>query len=138
MAGNIRVTVTGDERVRRVMKDIDPKSNPKFVREALVKGGLLIQRDAALNQMIRGGKGPPDKKMLTSRTGTGRRSIRVDRAGLPKFFVEIGSDLKYMQVHETGGRFLPPRPYLAPAVEAVDQDLERLFARQWQTEINRA
>lgn len=133
----IRVFVTGDKLLKRKMRKIDPKTNPEFVRRALVKGGFLIQRDAQLNQIARGGKGPPLRDRLTSRTGTGRRSIRVDRKGLREFFIDIGSDLRYMQLHETGGKTMPARPYLAPALDAVDKDLERLFSREWGKEVSR-
>ena len=160
MASNIRIKVEGVERVKSVLRGIDPSKNSAFVRRALVKGGLLVQREAALNQIKRGGKGPSLRDRLTSRTGTGRRSIRVDRGGLSKFFVEIGSDLEYMKVHETGGTFqrrahtrtsrlgnsfqvrahqatYPARPFLKPALDAVDDELEGVFFREWQTELNR-
>lgn len=160
MASTIKITVEGEARVRRVLRGIDPEENSGFVRRALVKGGLLIQRDAAKNQIKRGGSGPPLRNRLTSRSGTGRRSIRTDRGGLPRFFVDIGSDLKYMQLHETGGTVqrrahsrrsrsggthnvrahaanFPARPYMAPALEAVDDQLEGVFFREWQTELNR-
>lgn len=109
MAGNIHIRVDGLETFRAVLIRLDPASNPDFVRRALIKGGTLIQREAQLNQIKKGGgrkRGPNDKPLpdrLTSRTGTGRRSIRVDRGGLPDFFVDIGSDLEYMKLHETGG-----------------------------------
>lgn len=133
----IRVVVSGDKALQRKLKKLDPKTNPEFVRRALVKGGFLIQSDAQMNQIERGGKGPPLPHRLTSRTGTGRRSIRVDRGGLPNFFVDIGSDLRYMQLHETGGKTMPARPYLAPALDAVDEKLEGLFLREWDKEVRK-
>ena len=160
MAANIRVVVSGEERVARVLRGINPGENPAFVRRALTKGGFLIQREAATKQIKRGGKGRPLPHKLTSRTGTGRRSIRVDRGGLPRLFVDIGSDLKYMQLHETGGTVnirahsrrgrkggthkvrahsatFPARPYLKPGLEAVDTDLEGLFFREWNQELGK-
>lgn len=128
----IRVVVKGDKVAARKLRKLNPKTNPEFVRRALVKGGFLIQQDAQLNQIERGGKGPPLPHRLTSRTGTGRRSIRVDRGGLPNFFIDIGSDLEYMQLHE-----LTPRAYLAPAIEAVDDKLENLFRLEWSRESSR-
>ncbi len=161
MASNIRVVVEGEATVRRVLRNIDPKANPKFVQKALTKGGLLIQREAALKQIRRSG-GAPLKHRLTNRRGGsgGVGSIRTDRGGLPRFFVDIGSDRKYMQLHETGGTVtrrahsrrgrkggthrvrahsatFPARPHLAPALEAVDDKLEGLFFRGWQTEANK-
>ncbi len=160
MASNIRATVTGERRLLAVLNGINPKQNPEFVRRALTKGGLLVQREAALKHIKRGGKGAPLRDRLTSRTGTGRRSIRVDRGGLPRLFVDIGSDLKYMQLHETGGTVtrrshsrrsrkgkihtvkahsatFPARPYLKPALEAVDDKLEGLFFREWDRELKK-
>lgn len=160
MAAGVRVVVTGEKTLNRVLRNINPRENPEFVRRALTKGGLFIQRNAAEKQIKRGGRGRPLPDRLTSRTGTGRRSIRTDRGGLPRFFIDIGSDLKYMQLHETGGTVsvrahsrrgrkggthrvrahsatFPARPYLAPAIAAVDSDLEGLFLRGWNRELNK-
>ena len=154
---SITLTVTGDDDLRRTVRNMNPETNPKFVRSALTKGGLLIQRNAARKQIIPGGKAPPAKKRLTSRTGTGRRSIRVDRSGLSRFYVDIGSDLEYMKLHEIGGTVqrrqharrtksgnlaavtahsatFPARPYLAPALDAVNDELEQLFFEAWDRE----
>ena len=157
---SIRIVNGGDRELRRVIRGIDPETNPRYIRQALRKGGLLIQRNAARKQIKPGGKGPPERTRLTSRTGTGRRSIRVDRGGLTNFFVDIGSDLKYMQLHEVGGTVqrrqhtrqlaggtlvtvrahsatFGARPYLAPALDAVERDLEALFVTAMQREVDR-
>lgn len=157
---SIRVEVDGLQKVRTVLLGINPERQPAWVRRALTKGGLLVQREAAQNQIRRGGSGPPLAHRLTSRTGTGRRSIRVDRGGLPRFFVDIGSDLAYMRVHEGGGTVqrkahtrrsrlgnlhsvrahqatYPARPYLQPALEVVDAQLEGVFSDEWGREIDR-
>ncbi len=144
MAGAIKIRVDGGANLTRVMNNIDPSRNPEFVRRALIKGGLLVQKNAAEKQIKRGGRAKPLPNKLTSRSGTGRRSIRTDRSGLPRFFVDIGSDLKYMQLHETGGTVtrrsskgnthqatFPPRPYMAPALAAVNTDLGGAFFREW-------
>ena len=160
MASKIRISIEGDDLARAVIRGMNPAENPAFVRRSLVKGGLMIQRNAAKIQIKRGGKGPALANKLTSRTGTGRRSIRVDRGGLSRFFVEIGSDLKYMQLHESGGTVFrrshfrrtptggtafvsghlatyPSRPFLAPAMKEVSRKLELVFAEDWEREINR-
>ena len=151
---NVKITTEGLDDVRRVFVSLNPGESPEWVRRALVKGGLRIQANAAGQQIIRGGKGPPHPHRLTSRSGTGRRSIRVDRGGLPRFFVDVGTDLRYMAAHETGGTFTrrahsrrsklgnlhqvrahsmtyPPRPFLRPALEEVDSQLEGIFIDEW-------
>jgi phage gpG-like protein len=160
MPSFVRITVENEEDVVRALVQIDPKKNPTFVRQALIGGGLLIQKNAALKQIKSGGKGAPLKTKLTSRSGDGRRSIRVDRGGLGRFYVDIGSDLKYMQLHEVGGTVsrraytrkspsggthkvrahtatYPPRPFMKPALNAVNRELRQIFTLGWQKEINK-
>ena len=83
-------------------------------------------------KILRGGKGPPVKGILTSRTGTLRRSIRVNRSPLP-WAVEVGTDLVYGAVHELSTRF--PRPYLAPALDDMADKFDDIFAREIAKEI---
>jgi hypothetical protein len=169
---NIGLKVEGLEVARRVIRNISPKNNSDFVQAALVTSALLVQDNAAFHQIIRGGKDAPVKKRLTSRSGTGRRSIRVDRK--KELFIEIGSDLIYMKNHETGGTFLvpahnvrshkrknslarrgkrivtvkahrrkshnikfPARPFLLPALDAVEGQFEGIFAAEWQKQIDK-
>ena len=139
----LETEVDGDEQVRRVLTNINPGKHPAFVKRALTKSGLLVQRNAALKQMIRGGRQAPAPTKLTSRTGTGRRSIRVDRSGLRQFYVDIGSDLRYMQLHETGGLVsrrghsfrMPRRAYMAPALAAVQDSFPAVFTKEWSKEL---
>lgn len=101
----VTVSVTGIEAVRKVLALVSPAQSPAIMRDALTRSALRVQAVAAKESMIRGGKQPPHPTRLTSRTGTGRRSIAVDRSELP-FRVSIGSALKYMALHETGGEVL--------------------------------
>lgn len=157
---NIRVQLVGDEKLARVLEQIDPGQSPGWVRRGLVRAGLRVQRNAATKQIKRGGKGAPLPDKLTSRTGTGRRSIRVDRGGLPRLFVDVGSDLGYMAVHETGGTVrrrahsrrtqsgglarvsahtatFPARPWLQPALEDEAGGMEDDLAAEWERELQR-
>lgn len=119
----LTVKLSGDKKILRVLSAINPETNPSFVREALVAGGLVIQNNAALKQIKRGGilkSGRHSKALgnkLTSRSGVGRGSISVNREGLHRFFVDIGSHgagSAYMRLHETGGRVLK-NPHLRQA-----------------------
>lgn len=127
---------------------------------ALTQSGFIIARNAQ-NQMIRGGKQKPVDDKLTSRTGTGRRSIRSDRPEVKKgsSFVEVGTDLKYMSAHETGGIFikkahtrvlesgkvvkvkshpllLPQRSFLEPGAEASGDEIEAIWIAVWDEAIS--
>lgn len=104
------VSVQGDKALARLMSRVDPKRHGvQWQRAALLRAGFLLQKVAAQKKIRRGGatkKGAsrPLLGVLTSRTGTLRYSIGVDRGPLPRA-VEVGSDLKYAGVHETGGTF---------------------------------
>lgn len=117
--------------------------------------GLLVARNSQ-NAMRRGGKGPPLPRKLTSRTGTGRRSIRSDRPRIRKGLssVDVGTDLKYMSAHETGGSFtrraharrsstgkthrvrshrirFPERAFLKPGLAKSLKEIEEITVRVW-------
>ena len=67
-----------------------------------------------------------------------RRSIRVNRRGLPAY-VEVGSDLEYARIHELGGGNTPARPYLTPALEKINSDgtVRRVMNKHLSREIER-
>jgi len=153
------VTVDGIEEMTRKLGKISPSANSAWMSRALVKSALLVQKIAAEDKIKRGGKGPPLARILTSRTGTLRRSIGVNRASLP-FAVEVGTGLIYGAVHETGwsgtqhvpahtrtvafGRKVSPfrvnafsrhvryqaRPFLAPALDAGAPKFQDFFGAE--------
>ncbi len=107
MSVGMRITTQGMDEIQRVMRNISPKLHPQIQRRAFSKAARLIQKDAAKVQIKAGGGGKnnaraPLKDRLTSRTGTLRRSIRVNKAPLPHA-IHIGTDLGYGAVHESGG-----------------------------------
>lgn len=113
----VTVSVTGIEAVRKVLALVSPAQSPAIIRDALRKSALRVAAVAAKDEIIRGGKQPPHPTRLTSRTGTGRRSIGVDfphtdpeiatiGSQLRPSSVRIGSFLGYMALHETGGEVL--------------------------------
>ena len=130
MAVSISVRIDIREAQRQLERlQLDHGAGLAAVNRALDRMAFLVQEDAAANQIIRGGKGPPHPTRLTSRTGTLRRSIRVNRSGLER---AIGTDLVYGIVHELGGRYHPRRAYLAPALEAVAPRFEEILAGEIQ------
>lgn len=124
---------------------MDPTRRVSILRTWLLQSALVVQREAQ-DQIIRGGSAPPHPTRLTSRTGTGRRSITVDRTGVPRF-IEIGPKgvaEKYMSLHERGGvvrrvsragtahsATYPARPYLKPGLEKSRGKIRDIFVRTW-------
>lgn len=102
----VRVVVVGSEELRAKLRNLDPSVNRTIIRNSLIRSAFEVQT-AATKEIAGGGRGknkalPPLPSRLTSRTGTLRRSIRVNRSPLP-FAIEIGTDLVYGAIHEIGG-----------------------------------
>jgi hypothetical protein len=104
MPVGIKATVTGGKAYEAALKKLSPRENAKVKSLGLRAIAVAVQENAAKFQMYPGGKGPPRARQLTSRTGTGRRSIRTNFSKLPGES-QVGSDLKYMAAHEAGGQF---------------------------------
>lgn len=104
----VKVTLRGSQQLDAALRRISPANAPQILSRSLRKIGLQIAKVAKDETIIRGGRQRPHPTKLTSRSGTGRRSIRTDLTRLPRA-VSIGSDLVYMAVHETGGTFTVPR-----------------------------
>jgi phage gpG-like protein len=164
MAVSLSLRVQGLDELQERLNRLSPKKNSAWVARSLVKSALHTQKIAATKKIKRGGKGPPVARILTSRTGTLRRSIRVNRSPLP-WAIEVGTDLTYGAVHETGwsgtqripahtrtvafGRKVAPyrvgsysrrvdypeRPYLVPGLEEASKDFERFFSSEWAKEM---
>jgi hypothetical protein len=136
MAVALSISVEGIAEVDALLGRINPKKNPAVVRRALLKAGALTQSIAAKEKIKRGGKGPPEKDRLTSRTGTLRRSIGINRGPLP-WAVEVGTPLIYGVVHEvTGaGKAKRVRPFLKPALDKAAKSFDDIFAREIAKEI---
>jgi phage gpG-like protein len=163
MAVSLSLRVQGLDELQERLNRLSPKKNSAWVARALKKAAFLTQKIAAKEKIKRGGKGAPVARMLTSRTGTLRRSIRVNRSPLP-WAIEVGTDLTYGAVHETGGTFsvpsymrtlamstrsggssvarvkahtrkYPPRPFLGPGLEKAAKDFDRIFSSEWAKEM---
>jgi len=130
MAVPIKIKIEGLEEWRKTLKNLTPEKTRKIVVDSLLECAHLVQANAASVQILRGGKGPPDPKQLTSRTGTLRGSIAVNRQPLPAA-IEIGTHLVYGRIHELGEGHFPKRPFLAPAAEAVADRFPEVFMKHW-------
>ncbi len=129
MAG---VRLVGGEQLKRDILALSP-ARRKVTDPALSESMLLVLRIAAQSKIKRGGKGPPVKGILTSRTGTLRRSLGpsegVDKSGLSQGFIEGGSALVYASVHENSTTH--PRPFLKPALDDAINQFEAIFVKHW-------
>ena len=138
MPAALTVTIEGLPELQAFFDRITPGRGASFVHKALVACALTVQADAATNRIQRsaptGAPANPPPGPLISRTGTLRRSIRVDRSGIPRY-VDVGSDLVYAAVHELGGRHTQPRPFLAPALQATAGRFQAIFEAEWAREI---
>jgi len=139
MATTLRVSVVGSKALRRKLEKLNPGTNKRILRKSLIESALEIQRDAAKNQILAGGGGKksgmtkPHPRYLTSRTGTLRRSIKVDRGPLP-FAIEVGTDLVYGAVHEFGRGRMRQRPFMQPALDRVAPKFGDIVVKHWKKE----
>lgn len=104
MGVGLDVNTTGGPEYTRMLRSAGPRDNPRIMSLALRQIALLTQSISTREKIHAGGRSVPLPRALTSRTGTGRRSIRTDFSKLPGE-AAVGSDLKYMSAHEEGGSF---------------------------------
>ena len=141
----VRIRVVPPDLGKKIAR-LNPAKRTQMINRSLLRSGEVVTRESQ-KAMIRGGSGPPHPTRLTSRTGTGRRSITPDRrvsktAG--GFRLDVGTELIYMGVHETGGTFqatstkgtpftlsFPPRPFLEPGLDKSRIKIERIFTQEW-------
>jgi phage gpG-like protein len=157
MAVALSVDVKGIKELERIFARVKPSTNPRWVTRALISAALLVQKVAAEEKIRRGGTGPPVAGILTSRTGTLRRSIAVDRTDVPRS-VSVGTHLVYGEVHELGWSGtqnvkaytrrdgarvkahsrkmdFPPRPFLKPALEDSVNRITDFFEKELDREL---
>ena len=124
MGVTITMTESGRRALRATLRRIAPKTNPRVFSDAMVECALLVQRIAAKDMIIRGGRvlGPAGPRggrgkmmdtpatqpptRLTSRTGHLRGSLEaaeaINRRYLPGA-IEVGTNVVYAAIHELGG-----------------------------------
>ncbi len=127
MAGGFTAEVVGDEDIIRLIEQLNPALNPQVLGPALTEMVLLTLRTAQQKHIKRGGNNPPLPNILTSRSGTLRRSLAgsgaVDLSNLPDS-VRGGSALVYAGVHEDS-----PRAFLAPALDETVRDFPPILVK---------
>jgi hypothetical protein len=107
------------------------------MRKSLIDSAKAVQIDATKVQILAGGGGKrsgmsdADPKRLTSRTGTLRRSIGIDKSELP-FAITVGTGLRYGAYHELEAKKL--RPFMGPALEKVGPQFASIVAKHWKRE----
>lgn len=129
MADFIKAELVGTPELRRRLEKMNPAQNRRITTPALIESMQTTLRDAALNQIIRGGDEPPRADKLTSRTGTLRRSLVADFAidvNERLRFVDGGTHLRYGAVHENS-----PRAFLKPALRDTSPRHEGIFVKHW-------
>ena len=131
----IEAKLVGSAELKRRLKRLTPAQNKQIAGPALLESMLLTLRVAAREKIYPGGKAPPRNGILTSRTGTLRRSLTAsfatDRSQLPKS-ITGGSNLVYAPVHEFGLGRHPKRPFLQPALDDASKKFNAIFAKHWQ------
>ena len=75
---------------------------------------------------------PPVPRILTIRTGrlfnSVLKSLRISESG-GRLTISIGSNVPYAAIHEYGGGYIPPRPYLRPTMKDLEHMLPSLLER---------
>lgn len=154
----VEVRIFGDDFAAS-LKGMDPRFATKLVSRTLLGSGQLLQKTVQTKAIKRGGKGKPLPHKLTSRTGTLRRSIRVNVVGLT--IVDVGTDLAYGPPHERGGltsvpahsrrvasgrrvqvrahqKHFPKRPFMQPGLDLSRPGMAKIMAAEWARVANRA
>ncbi len=129
MADLIQAKLIGSAELRRRLRKMNPKQNARIVRPALLESGLLVTRIAARDKILPGGSGPPKPSILTSRTGTLRRSLTSNFAvqlNAQLQFVDAGTHLLYGAVHENSRR-----AFLKPAFRDASRNFDDIFRKHW-------
>ena len=62
---SLGISVEGLDELQDRLDRINPRKNTRWVRRALTRSGLRVQKLAAEEMIKRGGKGPPVPNILT-------------------------------------------------------------------------
>ena len=137
MATQLQVSIVGTKELQRRLKKMNPQQNTRITRLSLIDAAKAVLIDATKVQIKAGGGGKksgysaPDPKQLTSRTGTLRRSIGINKSELP-FAITVGTNLRYGAYHELTADKL--RPFMGPALDKIAPEFPRIVVRHWKKE----
>lgn len=129
MADGLRVSLIGTKELQRRLKKMNPAQNERITTPALLESMQATLRNAAREQILPGGGGPPRADILTSRTGTLRRSLTSNFSidlNRRLRFVLGGTHLIYGAVHESSRR-----AFLKPALKATSPKFDDIFRKHW-------
>lgn len=135
MAIRIEATVIGKEELWRTLDAISPELRGRVVRRSLVELAGDLRR-TAITQFL---SGPPPQK-LARRTGRTQRSMVIDRSGLSRGYIEVGTlaDLWWLENYELGKGQRGKRAFMRPALKVIEPTIDDVFRRHWGEEIKRA
>jgi hypothetical protein len=147
----VRLSVTVDKAQMAAFRaTLSRLQVPKLniaLKSFLLTAGYAVLNNAVEHQIIRQGRirilGPRggrgklvnsdvDPRRLTNRhgghglVGSLSQNRGTDRSGLPRY-IDVGSDKKYAPVHEYGLGHYPPRPFLKPALAAVEPRFQSML-----------
>jgi hypothetical protein len=132
MADGLSVKLVGSKELQRRLAKMNPAQNARITTPALLESMQTVLRDAARNRIFPGGGGLPKPDILTSRTGTLRRSLAGNFAinlNRQLRWVEGGTNLIYGAVHEK-----TRRAFLKPALAATQNKFDDIFRKWWARE----
>lgn len=134
MPSNLKVRVEGRDRIEKLLDAMDPEKRSAVVSASLRQLGdrlVTIMRERHLS-------GPAPHK-LERRTGETYRSVDVDRGGLSRGFIRVGTpgEKWWLENYETGSGVRGNRPFAAPAISDLSPEIEEVFFRNWEREIAR-
>ena len=141
----VSVTVQGLDQFRKALRRMSPAQQRDIIESSLLECAQRIQANAKDKQILGGGAKAvvrgrgvqikPHPTKLTHRTRTLSRAIAVDLK--PPSSVDVGvlsgtnsKALRYAAVHEFGTMGFP-RPFIQPALEAVEGRFPEVFLRHW-------
>lgn len=122
-------TLVGSRELERRLRKMNPKQNRRIVSRALLESMQLTLRISARDKIFPGGTGAPRPDILTSRTGTLRRSLTGNFAinqNEQLQWIEGGTHLVYGAVHEA-----TKRAFLKPALADARTSFDDIFVRWW-------
>jgi hypothetical protein len=132
MAVQLRASVVGTKELQRKLKKMNPEANKAIMVDSLGELALLIQQDVRNNQLPFG-TAKARFNSLTSRSGTLRKGIQINRGPLPRA-IEVRAEGKakvYAPLHEFGLGRHRKRTFMQPALEKIAPKFGDVVLKHW-------